>query len=393
MLWLAGWYPTNENPHAGDFIRRHFKAFHNSKSFIKSNQELHLIHFATNNKWSPIEFRTCLNKIKDKNCSDLEYIVPIFQSSNYLFKPVNFIWYHLVGIFVLLNYFKFHKTRYVHLHAADKVGVLAALFKDFVGYKLLYTEHWAIFNDNISDRFEQRNFWFQFYFKKVWEKTDLFVSISNNLYQSMLRVYSENKTFVIVPNVLDNVFERDIVDSTVRACRIDPQKIRFLHISNFENRKNIPILINAFQDYRKKYPQAQLSLVGGDLNDKEGIDLTSVFVYPNSPVEELISHYRNNDVFVLYSDAENAPCVITEALCYGLPIISSDVGSVSEMLNTENGILIKATSKNKFLKENLLTALLEFTQKSQIFDKIEISKKAFEKYGKSKVFENFYWVR
>jgi len=392
MLWLAGWYPTDKNPHAGDFIRRHFKAFSKSKAFVESGEKLHLIHFAINNKWNPSGYNNALNKIRDEHCNDGEFIVPVFQSSNYLLKPFNFIWYYLIGVIVLLNYFNTHKTKYVHLHAADKVGFLSALFKDVIGYKLLYTEHWAIFNKDVEDSYERRNYWFQFYFKKVWEKTDLFLSISNTLYQSMSEVFSEPKEFILVPNVLDRVFENDIINSPINSSDINSLQVKFLHISNFEKRKNIPVIINAFQCFRKEFPQARLSLVGGDLINSNELDLTSVYIYPNSPVENLTAHYRNSDVFVMYSEAENAPCVITEALSYGLPVISNDVGSISEMLTTENGIIINGSSENQFSKENLLSALLEFTQKSQIFDKIEISKKALEKYGESNVFENFYWI-
>lgn len=393
MLWLAGWYPTDKNPHAGDFIRRHFKAFPKSKAFVESGEKLHLIHFAISNRWNPSGYNNALNKIRDKNCTVGEFIVPVFQSRNYLLKPFNFIWYYFIGVIVLLNYFKTHKTNYVHLHAADKVGFLAALFKDVIGYKLLYTEHWAIFNKDVEDRYERRNYWFQFYFKKVWEKTDLFVSISNTLYQSMAEVFSETKEFILVPNVLDRVFEYDIVAFPIKSSDINSLQVKFLHISNFEKRKNIPIIISAFQSLRKEFPQSTLSLVGGDLINSNELDLTSVFIYPNSPVENLIAHYRNSDVFVMYSEAENAPCVITEALSYGLPVISNDVGGISEMLTTENGIIINGSSENQFSNENLLTALLEFTQKSQIFDKIEISKKALDKYGESNVFENFYWIK
>ena len=82
MLWLAGWYPTDKNPHAGDFIRRHFKAFSKSKAFVESGEKLHLIHFAINNKWNPSGYNNALNKIRDEHCNDGEFIVPVFQSSN-----------------------------------------------------------------------------------------------------------------------------------------------------------------------------------------------------------------------------------------------------------------------------------------------------------------------
>ncbi len=44
----------------------------------------------------------------------------------------------------------------------------------------------------------------------------------------------------------------------------------------------------------------------------------------------------------LFSDMENAPCVISEAHCCGLPVISSSVAGVPEMIHDGNGLLVSA---------------------------------------------------
>lgn len=393
MLWLAGWYPTNENPFAGDFIKRHFKAFYYSDKFTESGESLHLIHFAMSPTWKYYEFWKVVKVLRDEDCEFAEFIIPVFQSRFTLLKPLNFLWYYIVGVYVLLTYFRTHSVKHVHLHAADKVGYLASLLKGWKGFKLYYTEHWAIFNNDAPDRYNQRNVWFRFYFKQVWRKTDLFVSISKAMYQSMAETYSEEKEYVVVPNVLDQVFEEDLKNRSISTRKINGNNLRILHISNFEKRKNIPIIIRVFQEFRKQFPASTLTLVGGDIESNNEIDLTSVCIYPSSPVQDLISHYRNSDVFVMYSDSENAPCVITEALCYGLPVISNNVGSIAEMLNAENGMVINTSEGNELGNEQLFAALLEFSQKSQIFDTIEISKKARTKYGSSDVFNDFYLIK
>jgi len=393
MLWLAGWYPTNENPFAGDFIQRHFKAFYNSDKFEGSNESLHLIHLAANSNFRLREFWNVMKELKDENCEFAEFVIPVFQSKFILFKPVNFLWYYIVGIYVLSSYFRTHSTNYVHLHAADKVGYLATTFKELKGFNLYYTEHWAIFDNDAPDSYNQRNTWFRYYFKQVWEKTDLYVSISESMYQSMAKTYSEEREYIVVPNILDQVFEADIESKLIPTEEINVSNLRILHISNFEQRKNIPLIIEAFNEFQKHFPGATLTLVGGALESNNRLDLTSVFVYPKMPVQDLIPHYRNSDIFLMYSDSENAPCVITEALCYGLPVISNDVGSISEMLTAENGIVIKRNSENLTGFNHLFNALLEFTQKSQIFDKIEISKKAISQYGMNRVFKDFYWIK
>ena len=58
--------------------------------------------------------------------------------------------------------------------------------------------------------------------------------------------------------------------------------------------------------------------------------------------EELKAIYRDADIFILPSLTEGIPKVIYEAMAFGLPIISTDVGGISDIIkNNRNGILIK----------------------------------------------------
>ena len=51
---------------------------------------------------------------------------------------------------------------------------------------------------------------------------------------------------------------------------------------------------------------------------------------------------KSSHALVLFSTAENAPCVISEALCCGLPVISNRLAGIPEMLmHGENGVLIE----------------------------------------------------
>ena len=43
--------------------------------------------------------------------------------------------------------------------------------------------------------------------------------------------------------------------------------------------------------------------------------------------------YQSADVFLYYSDHDNMPNAIIEAMGYGLPVISNDIGAVGEMID------------------------------------------------------------
>jgi glycosyltransferase involved in cell wall biosynthesis len=64
--------------------------------------------------------------------------------------------------------------------------------------------------------------------------------------------------------------------------------------------------------------------------------------------EKKIQHIlRDSDVLVCPSWSEGMPTVILEAMASGCAIIASDVGAISEQVNSENGILIEPGNKKQ----------------------------------------------
>jgi glycogen(starch) synthase len=57
--------------------------------------------------------------------------------------------------------------------------------------------------------------------------------------------------------------------------------------------------------------------------------------------DELAQIMRQADCFVLFSDYENLPCVIAEAMASGLPVIATRVGGIPEQVKPGMGILVE----------------------------------------------------
>ncbi|MEJ3686822.1 glycosyltransferase family 4 protein, partial [Vibrio vulnificus] len=74
---------------------------------------------------------------------------------------------------------------------------------------------------------------------------------------------------------------------------------------------------------------------------------------------ELVKEYSNNDIYIHYSLTEGFPRVILEAQSCGLPVISSNVGYISDILSDgENVILLKDYTPES-LKEKLDYIMIE----------------------------------
>lgn len=129
-----------------------------------------------------------------------------------------------------------------------------------------------------------------------------------------------------------------------KRSKTSRQNITFINVARFMRQKNHELLLEAFAKARKKAPLIRLMLVGdGELRkdmEKKAEDLkiseTVIFAGNVSDVEHYLSEA---DVFVLSSDYEGLPLSVLEAMAAGLPVISTNVGGVADIV-TDNGILV-----------------------------------------------------
>jgi glycosyltransferase involved in cell wall biosynthesis len=96
---------------------------------------------------------------------------------------------------------------------------------------------------------------------------------------------------------------------------------------------------------------------------------------------------KNSDTLVLFSNYENLPCVIVEALACGLSIISTNVGGISEHITSERGILV-APADETALSEALLSMAETHTQYSATSQRAY----AIQHFSKQSIAEQFHAI-
>ena len=90
------------------------------------------------------------------------------------------------------------------------------------------------------------------------------------------------------------------------------------------------VLVGTGVDYKEVRAYAD------ELKFPEGLLRWTGELAPRQVAEEL----AQADVFVLPSNYENAPVVISESLAEGVPVISTRAGGIPEMISSECGILV-----------------------------------------------------
>lgn len=109
--------------------------------------------------------------------------------------------------------------------------------------------------------------------------------------------------------------------------------------------KNQKLLIDAFAVINEKYPEYRLVIYGeGSYRNEleryvKARELEEKIFFPGS-VTDLYDKIKTAELFVLSSDYEGMPNALIEAMCLGLPVISTKVSGSTDLINHgKNGLL------------------------------------------------------
>ena len=169
---------------------------------------------------------------------------------------------------------------------------------------------------------------------------------------------------------------------------------RILYLSNYIQSKGILILIEALSRLKDKGEVFSARLVGasGDLT----LEMIEKIICDNNlaqyvkavgPLynEDKIREFQNADLFVFptFYNNEAFPLVILEALQFGLPVISTFEGGISEMIiNNETGLLVE--SQNAEMLASEISLLLN----DQVL-RNKMGKKGYERFKNNYTLEHF----
>jgi glycosyltransferase involved in cell wall biosynthesis len=121
-------------------------------------------------------------------------------------------------------------------------------------------------------------------------------------------------------------------------------RIRFGTIGRLVPAKGHAILLEAFARVRQAAPEAELSIYGyGDLEENLNAQIAKLGLEGRARLEGRTANsaetLQDLDVFVFSSVNEGLPLVILEAMAAGLPIVTTDVGGIPEVLPKESAWL------------------------------------------------------
>jgi glycosyltransferase involved in cell wall biosynthesis len=370
IFWLCSWYPNRIDPFDGDFIQRHAKT-------ASLSNDIYVVRIVADEKG--VVSNKVITEIK-KEGSLTECICYFKKSSSWFGKIIAARkWFQLFKK-AIENYFeKNGKPDLVHVHVPMKAGLLALWMKRKFGLPYLVSEHLGIYNEIDERKYSDRSILYKKITRKIFVKASKFLTVSKYLGEGVNNLISK-KQFKVIPNVVNTdffFFKENLSD-----------KFRFIHVSNMVPLKNVKGILDAAAILSKSNNNFEMVMIGNRDDSMKDyateIGLSNVFFKNEILYEEVAKEMQQSHAFILFSNIENSPCVISEALCCGLPVIAGKVGGIPELINNENGVLI--SPKNT---DELASAMNEIMLNYQLYNRQKIAAAAKEKFNYSVVDKMF----
>ena len=332
ILHLLSWFPTPDDPTLGNFCVRMIDAM---------PEECHSVILSVcDGKDMTKSFE--VKEIKGVRHTHVQiYIRPPKVNAIRKMKMLRMYQYGL-------KYIKKHffEPDLVHLHVAYPLGQVALLWKKLFGYKYVMTEHWTIYqpqNKNVLiGRLKKK-------IVKIANNAELIMPVSLDL-QRCMEGHGVRNHFQVIYNLVNTDIFR------LGEAKTENKK-HILHISTLRDEaKNFSGILHVVEKLKQQRDDFELHII----HDYEAPEfkafvaehnLTDCVVFHGKKTSaEVAEAYQEADFFVLFSNFENLPCVIVEAFASGVPVLSTSVGGIAEIVSDERGILIPQGDEEALLQ-------------------------------------------
>lgn len=364
ILYLSSWYPSRVHSTLGNFVQRHAEC-------IASKHNVTVLYTAFE------QGEVNYPQIEDNKKGQLRTIVVYGKKG---FPEILNKWLTFRKAIDYLEKNNDQKFDLIHHNVIWNDAWQAVFLSHQYKIPLVVTEHWTGY-DTINRADQPRLL--KFFSKWVAKNTTVFCPVSDDLGKKMKNFGLEGN-YVVVPNVVDT--------GLFRVTQKPSEYIQFLHVSSLDDRqKNIRGILRVWKKITLQTDRIKL-LIGGDgpyntyksEAKKLSIAENTIEFFGEKSPQEIAGLMEQSHCLILFSNYENLPVVIIEALASGMFVVSTDVGGISEHIDDTRGILCKAGDEDD-LEKSMFRAI----QQIKNFDGEQSRNYAIKHFSRESISQHF----
>ncbi|HNW89748.1 MAG TPA: glycosyltransferase [Bacteroidales bacterium] len=370
ILFISSWYPTRIGPTAGNFVQKHAEA-------AALYAHVDVLHVALDRSLGKkYEYQ---QELRNNVTSHIIYLR--YPKINLpLFKLFRYVHAYFFGYKKM--YAKSEKPDIVHANVLVPVGLIAFLFHVIKKIPYVISEHWTAYLPQDPNKPGRKLFLYRYFAKR----SAMLMPVTAHLAKAMENL-SVRGNYAVVPNVVDTSL------FMLSPAKTGDKK-HIIHVSSLlDVQKNFSGILLALSHLKDKRDDFVLDVISdGDFEqyqpkyEKLNIGDKIVF-HGRKSTEEVAAIMQKGDFLLLFSNYENFPCVIAEAMACGLPVLSSDVGGIAEHVSETTGILLEAQNIDE-----LIVQLSRMLDTCRGYDKNSIRAYAEKHFSYDVVGKQFYKI-
>jgi N-acetyl-alpha-D-glucosaminyl L-malate synthase BshA len=334
-------FPKYEGDYYGSFV------FDEAKALVNKGFEVHIVTpYNEGAVYEEIMEGIHIHRFKWLNPNPFKALVH-FKGFKDNLRLVTYI---ISLFFNLLWIMRKYNNDIIHAHSTVPTGLVGVIVAKIIRKPVFVTSHGMDINN-----FENNSI-----FKKLitfsLNNCNKAIAVSEDLAKKMIYLKINQKNITVLRNAVDTNRFKPLKSKELRKYyKIKDNEILILFVGYLDTFKGIFELINAFYEINKKSTNFKLMMVGEGPKDDElkriisQLHLEKYVIFTGKIFPTNIhKYYQAADIFVLPSYSEGLPLSILEAMACGLPIVTTNVGGIPEVVkNGENGFIIP--SKNRQL--------------------------------------------
>ena len=306
ILLLTSWFPNEKEPYLGNFIEQFAVA-------LSKRHRVTLLYndFSTAKKYGMVDY------YYNDNLTVCRAFIPARKGIFYKYVA------HKMGVDWINKHFP--KVDLIHSCIAARDSWHFLQTQKELSRPMIFTEHGSYM---LEKQFSKLSYFKKRRIKKLLEMSYERTAVSERLAESMGNLTNRNVSVIgnFVPN---EWFQQEVISAP-------DGKYRFLHISTLDDNKNFQGMLDACLILKEKgILNWRFTVITEENYTKYSSwcgenGLSDHFTFESHvPHDKLPEKYLAHDCFVLNSNAETFSIVNAEALCFGLHLITTPVGFLS----------------------------------------------------------------